>query len=112
MKSIQAHAPSAKLIYNDGAEPLVAAALAKSADVAIVFVNQYMSEGRDAATRSLPDGQDALVSAVAAANPHTIVVLETGGQVSMPWNDSATAGFTHARPWLPVPPEHLHLAMS
>jgi beta-glucosidase len=56
--------------------------------VAIVFVNQPASEGRDAATLSLPDKQDDLVSAVAAANPHTIVVLETGGAVSMPWIDN------------------------
>ncbi len=89
MKSIQTHAPHAKLTYNDGTEPQAAAAAAKSADIAIVFVNQYMSEGRDAATLSLPDGQDALVDAVAAANPHTIVVLETGGPVSMPWQSSA-----------------------
>ena len=41
----------------------------------------------DARTLSLPDDQDALVSAVAAANPHTIVVLETGGPVTMPWAD-------------------------
>jgi len=41
--------------------------------------------GRDAATLSLPDDQDALVAAVAAANPNTIVVLETGGPVTMPW---------------------------
>jgi beta-glucosidase len=47
-----------------------------------------MSEGRDAATLSLPDNQDALVSAVAAANPHTIVVVESGGPVSMPWAGS------------------------
>ena len=43
------------------------------------------------ATLSLPDNQDALVSAVAAANPHTIVVLETGGPVTMPWADQVRA---------------------
>ncbi len=43
------------------------------------------------ATLSLPDNQDALVSAVAAANPKTIVVLETGGPVSMPWIDNVSA---------------------
>jgi beta-glucosidase len=53
--------------------------------MAIVFVTQWMSEGLDAATLSLPDNQDALVAAVAAANPNTIVVLETGGPVTMPW---------------------------
>ena len=47
--------------------------------------DQYMSEGRDAATLSLPGKQDALISAVAKANPKTIVVLETGGPVAMPW---------------------------
>jgi beta-glucosidase len=91
LKSIQAKAPGAKLTYNDGADPAAAIAVAKTADIAIVFVNQYMSEGRDAATSSLPDNQDALVSAVAAANPHTIVVLENGGPVTMPWHDSVQA---------------------
>jgi beta-glucosidase len=91
MKSIQTHAPQAKLTYNDGSEPMAAAAAAKGADIAIVFVNQFMSEGRDPGTLSLPDNQDALVSAVAAANPHTIVVLETGGPVTMPWHDSVKA---------------------
>jgi beta-glucosidase len=50
-----------------------------------------MSEGRDATTLELPDKQDDLVNAVAAANPHTIVVLETGGPVSMPWADKVSA---------------------
>ncbi|HEY0760208.1 MAG TPA: glycoside hydrolase family 3 C-terminal domain-containing protein [Acidisarcina sp.] len=85
LRYIREKAPAAKVEYNDGGDPAAAAAFAKGYDVAIVFVNQWMSEGRDAATLSLPDNQDALVSAVAAANPHTIVVLETGGPVSMPW---------------------------
>jgi beta-glucosidase len=45
-----------------------------------------MSEGQDALTLSLPDKQDALIEAVVKANPNTIVVLETGGPVSMPWS--------------------------
>lgn len=85
MRYIQEKVPGAKVEFNDGADAGAAASLAKGSDVAIVFVNQWMSEGRDAATLSLPDNQDALVSAVAAANPHTIVVLETGGPVTMPW---------------------------
>jgi beta-glucosidase len=91
MRCIQAMVPKARVTYSDGSEPLAAAAAAKSAEVAIVFVNQYMSEGRDAATLSLPDGQDALVAAVAAANPNTVVVLETGGPVSMPWSGQVKA---------------------
>jgi beta-glucosidase len=85
LKAIHAKAPNAKVTYDAGTDPAAAASLAKSSDIAIVFVNQPMSEGRDAATLSLPDKQDDLVAAVAAANPHTIVVLETGGPVTMPW---------------------------
>ncbi|SPE42205.1 Beta-glucosidase (fragment) [Candidatus Sulfopaludibacter sp. SbA3] len=91
LKYIRAKVPGAKVEYNEGTDPAAAAALAKTAQVAIVFVNQPMSEGRDAATLSLPDKQDDLVSAVAAANPHTIVVSETGGPVSMPWADKVSA---------------------
>ena len=79
MKYIQKHAPNAKVEFNPGTDNASAAALAKASDVAIVFVNQPMYESHDARTLSLPDNQDALVSAVAAENPHTIVVLETGG---------------------------------
>jgi beta-glucosidase len=98
MKEIQKKAPHAKLTYNDGQDIAAAVAQAKSADVAIVFVNQYMSEGRDAPTLALPDGQDALVAAVAAANPHTLVVLETGGPVTLPWHNEV-AGILAA--WYP-----------
>ena len=88
LKAIRAKASQAKVEYDSGNDPAAAAALAKGSDVAVVFVNQPASEGRDVASLSLPDNQDALVSAVAAANPHTIVVLETGGAVSMPWIDN------------------------
>jgi beta-glucosidase len=85
LKEIQRHDPKAKLTYADGLDVEAAVKAARSAAVAIVFVNQYASEGADAATLELPGNQDALVAAVAKANPHTIVVLETGGPVSMPW---------------------------
>jgi beta-glucosidase len=88
LKYIREHAPSANVEFNPGTDNASAAAFAKTADVAIVFVNQPMHEGMDRPTLSLPDDQDALVSAVSAANPHTIVVLETGGPVSMPWADN------------------------
>src|SRR5271165_660005 len=91
LKAIRAKAPSAKVEFNDGSDPAAAAALAKSAQVAIVFVNQPTSEGHDLPTLTLPDNQDTLVSAVAAANPHTIVVLETGGPAAMPWISQVSA---------------------
>jgi beta-glucosidase len=85
MKAIQKLAPATKVSFDPGTDPQAAAALAKSSDIAIVFATQFMAESVDATSLSLPDNQDALISAVAAANPHTIVVLETGGPVSMPW---------------------------
>ncbi len=87
LKEIRRHAPGAKIEFNDGSDPAAAAKFAAGSQLAIVFVNQPMSEGRDAATISLANNQDALVDAVAAANPHTIVVLENGGPVAMPWAD-------------------------
>ena len=91
LKALRAKAPHAKVEYDPGQDPATAAALAKASEVAIVFVNQPTSEGRDVPSLSLPDNQDALVSAVAAANPHTIVVLETGDPVAMPWVDKVSA---------------------
>ena len=91
LKAIQAKAANAAVAYDDGADPVKAAGLARNSDIAIVFLHQYASEGADVPSLSLPDNQDALVGAVAAANPHTIVVLETGGTVTMPWVDSVGA---------------------
>jgi beta-glucosidase len=91
LKAIRAKAPNAKVEYNAGTDPAAAAALAKASEVAIVFANQPTSEGRDVQNLSLPDDQDKLIAAVAAANPHTIVVLETGGPVTMPWIDKVSA---------------------
>lgn len=77
--------------YNDGSDVAAAATLAKAADIAIVMVGNKDREGRDRPNLSLPENQDALVSAVAAANRHTIVVLKTGGPVLMPWLDQVPA---------------------
>jgi beta-glucosidase len=90
MKAILAKVRGAKVQFDEGSDPAKAAALAKSSDVAIVFVSQHTSEGRDF-DLTLPDGQDKLVEAVSAANPKTIVVLETGGPVNMPWADRVSA---------------------
>lgn len=91
LAAIRAAAPSAKVTYIHGRYPAEAAAAARGADVAIVFATQWMSEGADVPDLSLPDGQDALIAAVSAANPRTIVVLETGGPVLMPWLDRTAA---------------------
>jgi beta-glucosidase len=85
LRYIREQAPGATITYDPGTDLAAAAKAASSAQLTVVFVAQGMSEGQDSATLSLPDHQDALVGAVAAANPNTIVVLETGGPVSMPW---------------------------
>jgi len=85
LKAIQARAPEAVVKYDSGADPAAAAAVAKGADVAVVFAYQWESEGTDLASLSLAHNQDALIAQVAAANPHTIVVLESGSPVTMPW---------------------------
>jgi beta-glucosidase len=87
MKALQAKAPGAQVQFNSGADTSSAAALAKQSDVAIVFVHQWISEGMDLPNLSLPNHQDALIEKVAATNPHTIVVLESGTAVTMPWLD-------------------------
>ena len=91
LAAIKAKAPGAHVTFNDGRYPKSAADAAKDADVAIVFVNQWMTEAADAPDLSLPAGQDELVAAVTKANPHTIVVLQTGGPVALPWLDQAGA---------------------
>jgi len=85
LKAIRARVPAAKVEYDPGTDFSSAAALAKTADVAIVFAEQWESEGMDLESLSLPDRQDDLIAKVADANPHTIVVLENGSPVTMPW---------------------------
>jgi beta-glucosidase len=71
-----------------GTDPTQAAATAASAQVAIVFASYPEGEGSDLTSIELPGTQDAMIEAVAAANPNTIVVLNTGGPVLMPWLSS------------------------
>lgn len=69
-------------------EIAAAASLAAESDVAIVFVGttaEIESEGHDRADISLPEGQDLLVSTVAKAAKKTIVVVNSGSPVEMPW---------------------------
>lgn len=91
LKGIEEKVPHAVVQFDSGTDPATAAAIAKKSQVAIVFAVQHASEGMDLKNLSLPDNQDALIEAVTAANPHTIVVLETGGAVLMPWIDKVAA---------------------
>jgi beta-glucosidase len=64
---------------------------ARAADVAIVFAGTMSEEGRDRTSISLGTRQDALIAAVAAANPRTVVVLEDNASTLLPWIDRVPA---------------------
>lgn len=89
--TIKAALPGATITFDPGLYPADAAAAARAADVAIVFVSKHELEGFDSPDLGLPRGQDAIVAATAAANPNTIVVLETGNPIAMPWRDQVKA---------------------
>jgi beta-glucosidase len=82
--------PGVHVAFNDGSNAASAVALARSSDVALVVAASYQTEGADlnCLTLECPHAygeQDSLIEQVAAANPKTIVVLETGGPVLTPW---------------------------
>ena len=97
--------PGVQVTYDDGSDTAAAVADAKAADVALVFASDTSIEGKDKTclnltcpadtqaqnTSSQVHDQDALIEAVAAATPHTVVVLETGGPVLTPWRDQVAA---------------------
>jgi beta-glucosidase len=97
LAAIRRQAPGASVTFVDGSDPAAAAAAARNADVAIVFATQWAGEAFDVSL-TLKDDQDGLIAAVAAANPKTVVVLETGGPVLTPWAGQV-AGLVEA--WYP-----------
>ncbi|MEG3178453.1 glycoside hydrolase family 3 C-terminal domain-containing protein [Sphingomonas sp. RB3P16] len=90
LAEIKRLAPGARVDFADGTDPVAAAALARDADVVIVFATQWQGESFDV-PMGLDGAQDALIDAVGAANRKTVVVLETGSQVAMPWLDRVGA---------------------
>jgi len=86
------------IVNNDNSNLAAATQAAANADVTIVMAGVVTSEGSDRPSLSLPNNQDALISAVAAANPHTVVVLKDGDPVLMPWINQVPAVL---EAWLP-----------
>jgi beta-glucosidase len=84
LKALKARLPGADIQYADGKDTAAAAKLAAGADVVLVFATQWNGEAFDSPL-TLENDQDALIDAVATANGKTVVVLETGGPVLMPW---------------------------
>jgi hypothetical protein len=83
--------PQSQFEFDDAYTPAESALLARRSDVVIAFGIRVEGEAFDLPDLSLPWGQDAVIDAVATANPNTIVVLETGNPVSMPWRDKVKA---------------------
>ncbi|HEY7947122.1 MAG TPA: glycoside hydrolase family 3 C-terminal domain-containing protein, partial [Acidimicrobiales bacterium] len=73
------------LVYDDGNDPMKAAATARSSDLSVVFVGRPDTEMHDHTTIELASADNQLIATVAAANPNTVVVLNTGSPVAMPW---------------------------
>ncbi|SFJ21655.1 glycoside hydrolase family 3 protein [Caulobacter sp. UNC279MFTsu5.1] len=84
LKALKARLPGADIQYADGKDRAAAAKLAAASDVVLVFATQWNGEAFDSPL-TLENDQDALIDAVASANARTVVVLETGGPVLMPW---------------------------
>jgi beta-glucosidase len=91
LAELQKLLPGAHIEFDPGMSPAEAAMTARRVDIAIVFGLRVEGEGFDNADLSLPWGQDAVIEAVANANPNTIVVLQTGNPVAMPWRDRVRA---------------------
>lgn len=83
--------PNAEITFLDGRNHNANMAAAKAADLAIVFATQWTTEAEDVPNIKLPNNQDALIANVAAVQPNTVAVLETGGPVLMPWIDKVPA---------------------
>lgn len=79
------------IVASDNSNLAAATQAAANADVTIVMAGVVTSEGSDRPSLSLPGNQDALISAVAAANPHTVLVLKDGDPVLMPWVNQVPA---------------------
>jgi beta-glucosidase len=92
-QGIEARLGADRVAFDDGSDRARAAATAAGADVAVVVVGDRMTEGSDKPCMGLGCGQadsvdrDGLIEAVAAAQPNTVVVLQSGGPVLTPWRD-------------------------
>ncbi|RFU42558.1 glycosyl hydrolase [Actinomadura logoneensis] len=91
LQGLTARAGAKNVVYRDGTDVAAAVKAAKAAKVAVVVVADARAEDADLSCLTLRCGegklgdQDKLVTAVAAANPNTVVVLQTGGPVLTPW---------------------------
>ena len=106
LKALQAKLPNTKIEFDPGRTCNRRRSWPRALIVAIVFAYQWIAEDMDVPSLSLPDNQDALIEQVAAANPRTIVVLETGrpspcrgSTKSLGWSRRGTRAVRDTRHW-------------
>jgi len=85
LHAIRSEAGAARIDFHDGLDIQAAAAAAQGADLVVILAEEWRAEGLDAQGLGLPDGQEALIEAVAEANPRTVVVIQSGGAVGTAW---------------------------
>jgi len=92
--AIREESGAGDVVFVDGTDRQQVLDAARNADAVIVFAQEWRSEGLDAVGLALPDDQDALIEAIAGVNATTIVVIQSGGPVTMPWRDRVAAILT------------------
>lgn len=85
LAALRARLPGSRVEFLDGSDLTAATNAARGAAAVVIVAEQWSNESLDHETLALPHEQDALIAAVAAANPRVAVVLQTGGAVTMPW---------------------------
>lgn len=91
LHAIRAESSAAQVDFVDGTDRDAAVTAAADADMVFLFAEEWRTEGEDRPGLNLPDDQDALIAAVAAANPRTVVIVQSGGAVAMPWLNDVPA---------------------
>lgn len=97
LEGLRTRLGASRVLYDDGSDAARAAAVARRADAAVVVVGDKMTEGSDKMAPTLNSGQmdgidrDALIAAVAEAQPRTVAVLQSGGPVLTPWRSKVPA---------------------
>lgn len=85
LEAIRAEAGADQVDFLDGTDLAAAIEAAKDADLVVVFAEEWRAEGYDMPGVHLPDGQEDLIEQLAAVNPRTVVVIESGGAIAVPW---------------------------
>lgn len=91
LRAIEAEAGATLVEFVDGVDISAAVESARKADIVFLFAEEWRTEGEDRAGLDLSGDQNALIAAVAATNSRTVVIIQSGGAVAMPWLNDVPA---------------------